>query len=68
MLGRDLLLDLDGAFAIIRGEESNKELMSTNNMEEGDTTAENSALTTRRVVDNKKSQDKEKLWCDYCHK
>ncbi|TXG50888.1 hypothetical protein EZV62_023412 [Acer yangbiense] len=42
--------------------------MSTNNLEEGDTTAENSALARRRVVDNKKSQDKEKLWCDYCHK
>ncbi|TXG69940.1 hypothetical protein EZV62_004875 [Acer yangbiense] len=68
VLGRDPLPDLDEAFVIIRGEESNKELMSTKIVEVGEATVENSALAVTKSTDNKKSQDKDKLWCDYCNR
>ncbi|KAK0583678.1 hypothetical protein LWI29_001397 [Acer saccharum] len=68
VLGRDPLPDLDEAFAIISGEESNKELMGTKIVEDGETSSKSSALSTKRVTENKKSQDKDKLYCDYCHK
>ncbi|TXG58312.1 hypothetical protein EZV62_016141 [Acer yangbiense] len=68
VLGRDPLPDLDEAFAIIRGEEGNNELMGTKTVKDGETSSKSSALSTKRVTENKKSQDKDKLCCDYCHK
>ena len=58
VLGTNPLPDLDRAFAIIRGEESNKELVGTKTIEGGDATNENSALVATKSTDNKKISGK----------
>ena len=52
---RNPLPNLDEAFLIIRGEESNKELMGTKIVEDGETSSESSAISIKRVTKNKKS-------------
>ena len=62
MLGQDPFPDHDEAFAYIRGEETNKELMDSKfGGEQGRTTSDSSTLAVRKPGDSRKLVDHEKL-------
>ena len=73
VLGREPFPSMDEAFAQVRWEECSKELMVGNYR---NPIPENSALAVSKPLsiagkymrEGKRMVDKDKLWCDYCHK
>lgn len=62
---KEPFLDLEETFLYVRGEESSKELNNQKPDEFDCSTMELSALVTKRPGENKRDDEKDKLWCDF---
>ncbi|TXG60888.1 hypothetical protein EZV62_012251 [Acer yangbiense] len=71
-LGRETFPDLDQAFALVRGDESRKELLHGKENKDSKNLVEGSALAVSKpnfkYGDNKIQAEKDKRWCDFCNR